>query len=232
MQDFHTNWFPSDGIIDPFPSVLEDGQDENNVSYSTDQFTEKMFSSEPFSNQIQFFDDAFDIEELAVGYATDFDFAGFNPSPYRPGSSKLENLVEDPDSFGTDPVQFSGQDYRFEGSLEQPNRPDLRGERENRRDSFARQERTRVKFVCRDPATVGILSTIQAVVPLSDCKACLGGKEYGAYYNAIEHLRRAHFSPKYPRGSKDRGKDRGNHAQPDAELLKDWYTEIKSKIPE
>ncbi|KAH6977436.1 hypothetical protein BKA56DRAFT_69112 [Ilyonectria sp. MPI-CAGE-AT-0026] len=86
------------------------------------------------------------------------------------------------------------------------------------------------KFVCRDPATVGIVSKVQAVNPLSNCQACSTGTQYDADYNAAAHLLRVHFDP---RASRRKNKDnkhvrsrKGGGAVPRVDDLKLWYTEI------
>lgn len=69
----------------------------------------------------------------------------------------------------------------------------FRGDHELRRHISARHDNEVKTYICRDPATVGLVSNIQASTPLSDCKACARGKKYRAYYSAIMHLRRTHI---------------------------------------
>ncbi|KAI6776645.1 hypothetical protein HG530_000590 [Fusarium avenaceum] len=111
----------------------------------------------------------------------------------------------------------------------------FRGDHELRRHVNAKHEGTVKKFVCRDPATVGIETGVKAVNPLSKCKACISGKEYGAYYNAAAHLRRTHFKPKTPRGKKGANSDekrggKGGGDWPPMSELKAWFVEKKVKV--
>ncbi|WYZ37752.1 hypothetical protein EsH8_II_001258 [Colletotrichum jinshuiense] len=108
----------------------------------------------------------------------------------------------------------------------------FRGDHELRRHVNAKHEGVVKKFVCRDPATAGIQSGVQAINPLSKCKQCVANKHYGAYYNAAAHLRRTHFKPKTPRGKNKRGDDeekrggKGGGDWPPMNELKLWMEEV------
>ncbi|KAL8712479.1 MAG: hypothetical protein Q9220_003327 [cf. Caloplaca sp. 1 TL-2023] len=73
---------------------------------------------------------------------------------------------------------------------------------------------------------------------LSNCKACLRGKKYNAYYNAAAHLRRAHFNPK-PKGRKGRNTEeeytkRGGSSGgewPPMDHCKKFMQEIREHVP-
>ncbi|ROW06821.1 hypothetical protein VMCG_03997 [Cytospora schulzeri] len=113
----------------------------------------------------------------------------------------------------------------------------FRGEHELRRHTEAKHGSVVKKFVCVDPAALGIKTDFKPFTPLDKCKHCKGAKEYGAYYNAAAHLRRAHFCKKLPRAkgpkagnsndaeaSERRGGKGGGDWPPMAELKK-WMEE-------
>ena len=96
----------------------------------------------------------------------------------------------------------------------------FRGPHELRRHVENKHTPTRTVWICKDR------SPDQKF--LSKCKACLDGKEYGAYYNAAAHLRRIHFHArgkgKKGKGSlkdKPRGGDGGGD-DPPMEIIKLW----------
>jgi hypothetical protein len=108
----------------------------------------------------------------------------------------------------------------------------FRGEHELRRHSLAKHSTIVKKYICQDPAKSGLVSSVSAIHPLNKCKACVNGKQYGAYYNAAAHLRRTHFKPRSPRGKKGNGEDgqkRGGKAGgswPPMQEIKLWYREV------
>ncbi|KAL6869016.1 hypothetical protein ACO1O0_000339 [Amphichorda felina] len=110
------------------------------------------------------------------------------------------------------------------GRLEAPfrsSRPSwegFRGEHELRRHTDAKHAALVKRWVCKEPESQAPTAP-QPVVPLSKCKACLTQKNYGAYYNAAAHLRRAHFNPH--RGGKASGD------WPPMSVLKDWMQEVR-----
>ncbi|KAL1888456.1 hypothetical protein Cpir12675_006167 [Ceratocystis pirilliformis] len=77
----------------------------------------------------------------------------------------------------------------------------FRGDHELRRHCAARHEARVKKWRCIEPEG----DAIQPINPISECKACRAGKLYGADYNALAHLRRAHFQVKKPRGRANTG---------------------------
>ncbi|KAK3386720.1 hypothetical protein B0H63DRAFT_493395 [Podospora didyma] len=119
----------------------------------------------------------------------------------------------------------------------------FRGEHELRRHTEAKHKPTVKKWICRDPDLVGIQHSETAVKSLSECKQCVQGKLYGAYYNAAAHLRRTHFKLKAfrrsPGASKSssgsnaddekRGGKGGGDWPPMAEL-KLWMTEVSVPV--
>jgi hypothetical protein len=106
----------------------------------------------------------------------------------------------------------------------------FRGVHELSRHMSAKHSATTVKYVCRDPASVGISSKYTPPVPLSDCKSCQKGKQYNAYYNAGAHLRRWHFLPKTNgKGKRAPVEKRGGMAGgswPPMSELKNWFQKV------
>ncbi|KAH6880785.1 hypothetical protein B0T10DRAFT_143296 [Thelonectria olida] len=111
----------------------------------------------------------------------------------------------------------------------------FRGDHELRRHVLAKHEGLSIKFICRDPATAGLVSPLQPTTPLSKCKACVEGRQYGAWYNAAAHLRRVHFRPKKSRG-KNNNVDADEQKQSDEDVkwgdLKIWFEEKLVPIDE
>lgn len=97
----------------------------------------------------------------------------------------------------------------------------FRGEHELRRHADAKHSAMVKRWVCKEPKRTSP-SAPQPVIPLSRCKACLATKQYGAYYNAAAHLRRAHFRPHRA------GKASGDW--PSMNILKDWMREIRQSV--
>lgn len=97
----------------------------------------------------------------------------------------------------------------------------FRGEHELRRHTDAKHSALVRRWVCCDPEH-GRDASPKPVVSLSSCKACMAQKQYGAYYNAAAHLRRAHFSPH--RGGKASGD------WPPMSVLKDWMREVRQPL--
>ncbi|PNY26039.1 Uncharacterized protein TCAP_04024 [Tolypocladium capitatum] len=97
----------------------------------------------------------------------------------------------------------------------------FRGEHELRRHTEAKHSAMVRRWVCCEPENA-THHPLQPVVALSACKACMVQKQYGAYYNAAAHLRRAHFHPH--RGGKASGD------WPPMSVLKDWMKEVRQPL--
>ncbi|KAG5983261.1 hypothetical protein E4U55_000404 [Claviceps digitariae] len=97
----------------------------------------------------------------------------------------------------------------------------FRGEHELKRHADAKHAALVRRWVCCEPDNAGNVS-FRPTVPLISCKACMAQKQYGAYYNAAAHLRRAHFSPH--RGGKASGD------WPPMSVLKDWMREVRQPL--
>ncbi|SPO05288.1 uncharacterized protein DNG_07975 [Cephalotrichum gorgonifer] len=115
-----------------------------------------------------------------------------------------------------------------------PGSDGFRGEHELRRHVNSKHSATVVKYVCCDPAESGVKAGVAAVNPLSKCKSCVANKQYGAYYNAAAHLRRAHFRKRASRGraagkageETERRAGKGGGDWPPMEELKHWMRKV------
>jgi hypothetical protein len=96
----------------------------------------------------------------------------------------------------------------------------FRGEHELRRHTQARHSTLVKRWIIREPPGPRQPDTLRPTVPLSNCKACLMLKNYGAYYNAAAHLRRAHFCA--PKGAPKPASDWPNMNQ-----LREWMEEVE-----
>lgn len=98
----------------------------------------------------------------------------------------------------------------------------FRGEHELRRHTERAHAAIKKVWVCVDASTDKKF--------LVNCKHCRNGKQYGAYYNAAAHLRRAHFNPRKRgrKGKQDekRGGIGGGDKPPMNELKQHWIKEV------
>jgi hypothetical protein len=96
------------------------------------------------------------------------------------------------------------------------------------------QTSTVKRYICIQPTGPGHPTPL---VSLSRCKKCMQNKQYGAYYNAAAHIRRAHFKAKAKAHSaigKEAARisgERGGDWPPMSEL-KSWFKEVNIPVTE
>ncbi|CRK22415.1 hypothetical protein BN1723_002855 [Verticillium longisporum] len=83
-----------------------------------------------------------------------------------------------------------------------------------------------LRFVCRDPASVGIQTTVEPIVPLATCLDCRNGRKWRWFSGAVNHLHQFHFRQGVSKkGSKAQAHDADEGAQLKL-ALEDWIDTI------
>lgn len=82
-------------------------------------------------------------------------------------------------------------------------------------------------YICLDPGDAATVNGKSIQLPFN--KRCTGLKEYNSVRNAIDHLRRKHFIPKWHPGFKDA--DRVLPKQLPAKYFEDWVRTIGGTAP-
>ncbi|EEY20174.1 conserved hypothetical protein [Verticillium alfalfae VaMs.102] len=83
-----------------------------------------------------------------------------------------------------------------------------------------------LRFVCRDPASVGVQTTVEPVVPLATCADCRDGRKWRWFSGAVNHLHQFHFRQGAPKkGLQAQAYDADEGAQLRL-ALEDWIDTI------
>ena len=147
--------------------------------------------------------------------------------PQAPGTQRKEAITKAP--------YVRPQHPKLTCSLCNEHPQGFRGEHELRRHWERAHAQVRKVWICIDPGiNPANPDDWRPTRPVDICKQCKNRKQYGVYYNAAAHLRRAHFCPR-KRGRKARGEKRESRAGkaggdwPPIEWLKanGWLQEIE-----
>ncbi|KAL7805653.1 hypothetical protein V8C44DRAFT_368414 [Trichoderma aethiopicum] len=100
----------------------------------------------------------------------------------------------------------------------------FRGRHELNRHVELKHNNDGTTYICLDPGNEATVGQHKIQLPFKKCKRCTGLKEYNSAQNAIDHLRRKHFIPKWHPGFKDA--DRVLPKQLPAKYFEDWVRTI------
>ncbi|TFB01811.1 hypothetical protein CCMA1212_006421 [Trichoderma ghanense] len=100
----------------------------------------------------------------------------------------------------------------------------FRGKHELSRHQTLKHDIQVWKYICLDPGPGATVAGKPIVVPFHQCKRCLKHKQYNSEQNAIDHLRRGHFIPKWHPNLRD--EDRVHARQLPAKQMRRWVQKV------
>lgn len=105
----------------------------------------------------------------------------------------------------------------------------FRGRHELNRHVELKHNNPGTTWICLDPGNEATVGDHKIQKPFKKCKRCTGLKEYNSLQNAIDHLRRGHFIPKWHTEFKD--EDRVLPRELPAKAFVNWVRTIGGTAP-